>query len=190
MRAMHEATRLLSALADEGEPELLRRWLKDEDNKWVRPAETRKAQENQRARLRESMEAAKQEAEAAGDEARASDIAAGLALDGMREGDQLLRASRQIYDVLSRIAHSRRSGVKDAVSAELRRMATGPHPDPVIRAQYVEYTGHIVEEAVLHVGDALGRFHGRGWFTAQVKPLIESIQKLRVVVPLDFGQPG
>ena len=124
------------------------------------------------------------EAEAAGDDARASEIAVGLALDGMREGDQLLVATRQIYDVLSRIAHSRRSGVKDAVSAELRQMATGPHPDPGIRAEYVEYTGHIIEEVLLHVGDALGRFYGPGWFTTQVKPLIESIQKLRVMVPL------
>ena len=87
-------------------------------------------------------------------------------------------------DVLSRIAHTRRSGVRDAVSVELREMATGPHPDPVIHADYVEYAGHVIEEVLLAVGDALGRFYGAGWFATNVKPLIESLTRLRQMVPL------
>ena len=46
------------------------------------------------------------------------------------------------------------------------------------------YAGHIIEEALLLVGDALGRFHGPGWFTTNVKPLVESLQRLRDVAPL------
>jgi hypothetical protein len=37
------------------------------------------------------------------------------------------------------------------------------------------------------VGDALGRFYGPGWFTTQVKPLIEAFEKLRQAVPLNLS---
>jgi hypothetical protein len=155
MRAAHEAARLLSALADEGEPELLRRWLADADDNWVRPSETRDAQERNRARVRTGMETAKVEARAAGDAHRVVEIEAILRLEAMQEGDHLTLLTRHIYDVLSRIAHTRRSGTTDAVAIELSKMATGPHPDPVIRADYVKYAGHMIEEVVLSVGDAL-----------------------------------
>jgi hypothetical protein len=108
-----------------------------------------------------------------------------LRLEATQDGDLLTLPTRQIYDVLSRIAHTRRSGTTDAVAAELRTMATGPHPDPAIRADYVEYAGHVIEEGVLIVGDALGRFYGPGWFAEHVKLLIDAIGAARTVTPID-----
>jgi hypothetical protein len=186
-RMAHEATRLLSVLADEDEPTLLRRWLADEGQKWVRPRETREAQERMRRRLRDTMVAAKAAAEAAGETEQAAAIEEGLSQEWAQDDSPLLPAGRQLYDVLSRVAHSRRSGVRDAVSVELRQMATGPHPDPRIRAEYVFYGGMIVEEVALAVGDALGRFYGPGWFLTQVKPLIDTLTTLREMVPLTAG---
>jgi hypothetical protein len=46
----------------------------------------------------------------------------------------IARAALQIYDVLSRVAHTRRSGTSDSLPVGLRTMATGPHPDPAVRA--------------------------------------------------------
>jgi hypothetical protein len=37
-------------------------------------------------------------------------------------------------------------------------MATGPHPDPLVRAEYFEWANHLVEEAVIAVCDALTPF--------------------------------
>jgi hypothetical protein len=182
MRSVHEATRLLDALADQQEPELLRRWLADE---WVRPKETRQARERMRDRLRAHMEAEKADAESAGDSGRAAEIAEGLALEGMQLGDHLKSASLEIYDILSRIGHTRRSGIGDAVAVDLREMATGPHPDAMVRAGYVEYAGHVVEEVVRSVGDMLSHFYGPGWFGNQVQPLIDSMARARDAAPLD-----
>lgn len=183
MRSVHEATRLLDALADQDEPNLLRRWLADE---WVRPKETRQARERMLTRLRAHMNAEKADAEAVGHAERAAEIAAGLELEWMRPGDHLKSATLEIYDLLSRIGHTRRSGIRDAVAVELREMSTGPHPDAVVRAGYVEYAGHLVEEVVRSVGDMLGRFYGPGWFGDQVAPLIDSMAKVRDAAPLDL----
>ena len=67
----------------------------------------------------------------------------------------------------------------------LRTMATGPHPDPAIRASYVDYAGHIIEEALLTVGEVLGRFYPVGWFSEHVKPLIDGLHALRRSSPID-----
>ena len=185
MRAAHEATRLLSALADHGEPALLRQWLDDEGQKWVRPKQTRAAGERMRVRLRETMVAAQAAAEAAGDVESVAEIEAGLQLEAMSDDSPMSEATRSIYDVLSRIAHTRRSGVRDAVAVPLRQMATGPHPDPLIRADYVFYAGQVVEEITLMVGSALGQFYGPGWFSTHVKPLVDRVALLRTTVPID-----
>ncbi|MGH2893947.1 MAG: hypothetical protein ACRDPM_11890, partial [Solirubrobacteraceae bacterium] len=179
MRAMHEATRLLGALGDHEEPDLLRRWLRDADKEWVRPWETRAAQERLHGRTRASLEAARDEAHATGDPTRAGEIEAALAAEEMAEGETIASAALQIYDVLSRVAHTRRSGTSDSVSVGLRTMATGPHPDPAIRGSYVDYAGRIIEEVLLTVGEVLGRFYPDGWFTENMKPLIHDLHELR-----------
>jgi hypothetical protein len=90
-RAVHEATRLLGALADDAEPELLQRWLADDDRGWVRPRDTRDAQERLRGRVREAMIAARAGAEEAGDAEQVAAIDEGLQLEGMQE-DAALRS--------------------------------------------------------------------------------------------------
>lgn len=185
MRAMHEATRLLGALADHEEPDLLRRWLRDAGKQWVRPWETRAAQERLHDRIRASMEAARDEARATGDSTRVGEIEAALAAGQMAEGETITSAALQIYDVLSRVAHTRRSGSSDSLSVGLRTMATGPHPDPAIRASYVDYAGRIIEEMLLTVGEVLDRFYPEGWFMENVNPLIDDLHQLSRSSPID-----
>jgi hypothetical protein len=184
-RTLHEATRLLDALADEDEPELLERWLADDDKQWVRPWETREARE----RMRERLEAALSEGKRRAEEARRAELAAQLEeamrSAGMEQPRATVKASRTIYDVLSRIGHSRRSGVRDAVSLPLRQMATGPHPDPIIRAEYVEWSSHVIEEVVRSVGDACARFFGGDYYNRGVKPIIDALATVRDSHPLD-----
>lgn len=177
LRAVHEATRLLSALADDDD--VVRRWLNDDDRKWVRPGNTRNSQEATRARLRETLIVAEQHATAGGDGRQAAELAQALELDVFAEDSSLLAPTRQIYDVLSRIGHSRRSGIRDAVSTDLRQMATGPHSDPFIRAEYVSYGGLLVIEVLSYVGHVLGQFHGPGWFTTQLGRSLTSSKAFR-----------
>lgn len=177
MRALHEANRLLSALADDAETDLLRQWLADKDQ-GVRPREARAAQERWRHRVRAAMIEKRAQAKAAGDEALSREIDDGLGLEAFAEDDSMSQATRQIYDTLSRIGHSRRSGIRDAISEPLREMAVGPHTDLTIRAEYVTYGGLLVVETLISVGHALGRFHGQGWFEAQIRPLIDRIDGL------------
>jgi hypothetical protein len=73
-RALHEATRLLDAVADDDDPELLRRWL--EDDEWVRPRETRQARERMRDRLELMLREQHAQAVDAGHTDRAELIAA------------------------------------------------------------------------------------------------------------------
>lgn len=63
-------------------------------------------------------------------------------------------------------------------------MAIGPHPNPLIRAEYVAYGGLITEETLLSVGDALSPFHGSGWYESEVKPMIGALATLRASAPL------
>ena len=186
MRAMHEATRLVAALADDEESNLLRRWLTDADNKWVRPKETRSAQQRIHGRFRSDLERARAEALAEGDAERTAMIEEALDRTPTPEEEALSRAASQIYDVLSKAAHLRRSGTRDSTSRALRRMATGPHPDPAIRASYVDYGGRLVEEVLLTVGETLSRFYAPGWYMEQIKPLIDDLHRARESSPIDM----
>lgn len=182
-RALHEATRLLDAFTDDGDDSLLTRWLADEDQQWVRPKETRQAREDMVGRLRATMAESLQEAEAADDVERVAQLTTAIAeMDATPKG-HLWRMSRSIYDV-SRIGHTRRAGTRDSVSAPLRQMVTGPHPDPLIRGEYVEWSSALVEEVMLSVGDALGRFFGPSYFKESVRPIISALQAVRAAHPL------
>jgi hypothetical protein len=183
-RALHEATRLLDAFTDDGDDSLLTRWLADEDQKWVRPKETRQAREDMISRLRVTMAESLQEAEAADDVERVAQLTEAIAgMDATPDG-HLWRMSLSIYDVLSRIGHTRRSGTRDSVSAPLRQMVTGPHPDPLIRGEYVEWSIALIEEVMLSVGDALGRFVGPSYFKEIVHPIISALHAVRAAHPL------
>jgi hypothetical protein len=184
-RTLHEAVRLLGVLADEDEPDLLRRWLEDDGNRWVRPRATRAASDRQRERVVAKLPDALAEARARGDTRDAAQLDEAIRSGGL-EGDNLLAGlSLRIYDVMSWIGHSRRRGIQDAVSVSLREMATGPHPDPLVRAEYVEWAGAILVEVTQLVGDALGRFFGPGWYIQQIVPLVDKIGELGTAAPID-----
>jgi hypothetical protein len=156
MRTLHETNRLLWAVSEEDE--MAHRWIVDDDKKYVRPREARESGERSRAELHAALRAMKAQAEQEGlhdEAARMQDAIDSLSAD---EGARMVAAARQIYDMLSRIGHSRRSGMSDALHPELRRMVTGPHPDPSVRGGYVEYGTSLIEETLIHVGVALGRF--------------------------------
>jgi hypothetical protein len=182
-RTLHETNRLLDALVDEGDDALLIRWLKDEDADWVRPRETREARENMVARLRATMATALEEAEAASEDDRVRDLKA--AIEEMdATPPELWKMSLSIYDVLSRIGHTRRSGTNDGVSIPLRQMITGPHPDPAIRGDYVEWSSALIEETMLAVGAALSRFFGPNYFKQGVEPILTAFKAVRAYHPL------
>ncbi len=138
--------------------------------------------------MREGLEAMLREqharAVAEGNSDRASAIAAQLELPGIEHVGAMADASRQIYDVLSRIGHTRRSGTRDALTVPLRRMVTGPHPDPMIRADYVLWSIHVIEEVLLLVGEVLSRFVEPDYFQQQIKPLIDALAAVRAAHPL------
>ncbi len=97
-RGLHEATRLLDAVADDEEVELLGRWLADDD--WVRPRETRAARERMRDRLEQSVHEQHDAAMQAGDTERAEAIAEQLQQRGFEEPGTTSALSRSIYDTL------------------------------------------------------------------------------------------
>ena len=161
-RAIHECTRLLSVFGEQGEDELLRKWLADEDDEWVKPGEVRKAMERADERMAQAMREA-----------------------GVDAIQSQVPQSRTMYDYLSRAGHSRRVSVQDSVENDLRRMATGPHPNPVRRAAYVGWGGAVIEEITLFVGEALAPFFGDGFYEKQIKSLLQSYQAIRQAAPLD-----
>jgi len=153
-RALHEADRLLDAFADPDEDELLLQWLRDTN--WIPPRDARKA----RGRIEEKLDEAMSDA-------------------GMPPLRGTVDLSGDLYGRLSGAGHHRRPFVAEAVSVPLRQMATGPHPDPIHRATYVEWAGHVIEEAVQTVGDAFVRFYGPAFFNKQVGPLVSSFKAIR-----------
>ncbi len=179
-RTLHEATRMLSVLGDSEEPGLMRRWLDDE---WLRPTEMRAAGARQHARVNKGAAQSLAAARAAGDNEA---VAAIKRLSKGPNPQQVSDMSRAIYEVLSRISHNRRSGMSDAYSNDERLMACGPHPDPLIRAEYVHWGFSVVEEAVLHVGNAISALmpHHRS-FTTMIRPIVMKLHEARAAHPLD-----
>jgi hypothetical protein len=162
-RTLHEANRLVQTFAQRNEDELLRIWLADEGrHKWVRPKQAREAIERAEDKLNDLMR--RHGADAPG---------------------TTTELSIEIYDQFSRAAHNRRAWVQDAVSADLRQMATGPHRSPVRRAGTLAAIGGTLEEAVQLVGDALAAtFYGTTFWTTNVQPHVKSFEALRATHPL------
>lgn len=189
LRVMHETSRILHTVADRGEVDLLERWLRDGDD-YVRPREARGAIDRIRLRTVPSMEEAKELMRQLGHGALVDE------LDRLSEGapvdeaahDYLASISLAIYDGLSRVAHARRSGMTDSLSIARREFVTGPHPDPRMRAVYTEYTGIVIEEALLAIGDGISLAFMRTYFTEQVFPLVQELAKVRAAHPLDPDQ--
>ncbi len=159
LRALHEAAQLLSALAFHEEEDVLRRWLAGD---YIAPWEARAVQGRKQALADERMEAAGIEP---------------------HDGD-VVKLGSEIYGLMSKGAHHRRLTMDEAVAPALRRFAYGPHPSVNIRATYVEFAGHALEEVVMIVGDSFADMLGRDFYVEQVRPLIDAMDRARAEAPL------
>jgi hypothetical protein len=160
-RALNESAALLRVFAvEEGTP-LLRRWLADEGEDWVRRGETRAAEAEFEERLAEAMREA-----------------------GLPELDRTDKQTRDLYSHESRAAHHRRRWTQDVVSPRLRTMMRGPTSVWLRRAATTAAMVGKVEEGVQAVGDALGLFYGPAWYAREVRPFIEGFEAMRRTEPL------
>lgn len=160
-RALHEAEGLVAIFPLEEGTELVRKWLADHGDEWVRPGEVRQTQEAFLVRLAELMR-----------EAGAPDVEVP---PGLR---------RMIYGQQSQAAHHRRKWTQDAVAPLLRTMLRGSTTVWARRAVTAAATLVVVEGAVLSVGDALGQFMPPGWHVEHVVPFVQALDALRVTQPL------
>jgi hypothetical protein len=183
LRVIHETARILHAVSDRDEAELLRRWLEDE--KYIRPYEARKVEDRARLRQAPTLQALIQQARETGAHELAAQVEAALeALHVDADDDFLEGLSAPIYDRLSRVSHSRRSGMDDSASVKLREIVMGPHPSWQIRATYVAFAGEVIEEALIACGDGLSSAFWPGYFTKHLQPLISTLRELRDKRPL------
>jgi hypothetical protein len=157
-RALHEATRLLSALGDREEDALLRKWLAGE---YVSPGAVRAAEERYEQRL-----------------------AAAMAAEGRSELPSTGPATKRTYTTMSEAGHHQRPAVEGDVAPLLRTMARGPDPTWERRAAAASVMLSVVGEAIDSVGDALALFHGRAWYEQQVRPFWTSFEVLEREQPL------
>jgi hypothetical protein len=160
LRALHEANRLLVAVADPDEPELYKRWLRD---KQVKQTEAREAEQ------------------------RGSDrLAAQLREAGIDAPDiDVTQYTGVIYRGMSKAAHHQRSIVDESVDARERTMVYGPDPSPRRRFAYAAAGGTVIHEVLLLVGDALSRMWGPRFYEETLTPMLrrfeEALEALDVI---------
>ena len=161
-RALHECDRLLEALADPGEQELVRRWLEDHDDRYVRPREARAAVERIEQRINEEMRDT-----------------------GAEPLPTTITLTRELYHRMSVVALNRREATQSVVSEPLRTMSRGKHRSVFGRVAAVRMLGNVVEEAVTSVGDGLAQIYGSAFYRETVQPMIRSFEAIRREMPLD-----
>ena len=163
-RAIHEAARVLYALSVPGEEKLVRLWLDDEGKyRYVKQGDARATQQRFEAALAEAMS-----------RQGLPPIASSAAL------------TEDLYDRLSRVAHSRRSSCVNSVSEASRQMAYGWHPSAIHRADCAVWAASVTTEVTLCVGDALrGLYSKPNFFTEVIIPIQKSIEAVRESAPLD-----
>lgn len=160
-RALHEANRLAGTFGTEEGTDLLRKWLADEGDEWVRPSEVRIAEEQFDERLASAMQEA-----------------------GMPRLEPTADRSREIYGQHSQAAHHRRRWSQDAVFPRLRTMMRGRSRRWIRRAGATAAMVAVVEESVMAVGDALQPFLPDGWYGEKVKPFLDAFAAVRQSQPL------
>lgn len=163
-RALHEADQILSAfIADPGEDQLVRKWLKDEGRHgYVRQGEARAVNDRYQQGLNDAL------------------AAQGLPVIGTTKS-----LTEDLYDRSSRTTHNRRSSCVSSVSVDRRSMAYGLAPDQLRRAITSSWTASVAFEVANSVGDALCCFYGRDFFVSEVAPLIVQLQAVQETLPLD-----
>jgi hypothetical protein len=159
LRALHEASQLLSALSFHEEEEVVQRWLAGE---FIRPREARDVQRRkQDLALRRMAEA------------------------GIKpEGGDVAELGREIYSALSEGSHHQRSVMTESMAPALRQFAYGPHADERNRATQVDYAGELLEEVIMVVGDAFADILGREFYVQRVRPLQAALARVREEAPL------
>jgi hypothetical protein len=157
-RTLHEATRLLSALGDPEEDDLLRKWLA---GKYVSPGVVRAAEERYEQRLAVVMTA-----------------------EGRQELPRTGQVTKKIYVKMSEAGHHQRPAVEGDVAPLLRTMVRGSDPTWERRAAAAGVMLSIVGEAIDSAGDALALFHGRSWYDEHVRPFWASFEALAREHPL------
>ncbi len=100
------------------------------------------------------------------------------------EGGDIVELGRQIYSTLSEGSHHQRSVMAESIAPAMRRFAYGPHPDARNRASQVDYSGELLEEVILIVGDAFADILGRDFYIQRVRPLQDSLARVREDAPL------
>jgi hypothetical protein len=152
MRAIHEANRLLGAVADLEEEEIAKRWLADKE---VKQSEAREAEQRQADRIAEQMKAA--------------------GVDPPAEVQQL---TRTVYRALSKAAHHQRSVVDEAIDFEAGVMIYGPDPRTARRVEFVIIAGTLIQEVLLKIGDALCALWGPGFYASHLRRMLERFQEM------------
>lgn len=159
MRVLHEAANLLVVAADVEEERLTRRWLAGEH------VPQREARSHIHAAQERIVEQARE---------RGVEI----------EGD-VAELTRELYGILSQGAHNDRPGFADSVFRTGRVFSYGPHPNPLVRAAYVDYASELIEQIVMEVGDALAVIYGGDWYRETVRPLVTALHAVRDDQPID-----
>lgn len=163
-RAMHEAARVLFAFSVPDAGDVVRKWLDDEGRHgYVKQPEARAAEARYEAALAEAMTRA-----------------------GMTPLRSTVDGTEQLYDLMSRVGHNRRSSCVDAVWEPGRRMAYGWNPSAIRRAGYASWAATMTTEAINSVGDALRALWSQErFFTERIVPLRQSIEAVRHSARLD-----
>jgi hypothetical protein len=164
-RVLHEAIDLALAVA-EGPEELVRRWLR---GKQISPkrasAEAHRFYERLTAGIAEQGQPLEEHPTYKRNLPEMAKL--GIPIDQGAAG-AIRYTSARAYGALSSGVHNRRAGVRASASPELRQFSYGPHPDPRIRADFVEEaTGHI-ERTLLDVGTCLAEILG----VDRVRPIV------------------
>lgn len=163
-RALHEACAILMAfLANPDEEDLVRLWLDDQGKRgYVRQGAARAAQDRYELELNEAMKQA-----------------------GVPEIGTTADLKADLYDRMSRTAHSRRSSCVSSLWRDGREMAYGRAPNALRWAAAAAWTSSMTTEVVNSVGDALRSFYGNGFFIKKMVPLVQSIDAICATVPMD-----
>lgn len=163
-RAIHESSRVLFALGVPEADYVVRLWLDDEGRHgYVRQGAAREAEEKYETALAEAMERV-----------------------GLPRIAPTKEKTEALYDLMSRVAHNRRSSCVDAVSEPGRQMAYGWHPSAIRRAGYAAWAASMTTEVLNSVGDALRALYSQPrFFSEKIVPLRVSIEAVRESSPLD-----
>jgi hypothetical protein len=162
-RTLHEACELLVVLANSREEELLRIWLDDDGkHRYAKPSNVRAARDRYESELADAMAQA-----------------------GLSSAGPSGPLNAELYDILSRAAHNRRSSCVSSLWQDGRQMAYGRAHNALRWAETVDWVSRNTANVVHAVGDALSTFYGVKVFTPTILALEQRVNSIRQAYPLD-----